>query len=192
MKYFIILIVWIAAGLFGALKLHYLDLNQFMRNTIITETEPIHTGQLVLDYLKVSPVKKIATLEVLTEHILVDDYFEDYKVLDFDTPEQLDRFISQMNITWRVKVNAVYGYTADQIAQLQDPIQWWEAKLLYYEVIENNISEVAAGIGISNNALVKRVVNVVLQGIHNNLRKEFESNKEYLEKAKQNAIERFS
>jgi hypothetical protein len=70
-----------------------------MRNTIITETEPIHTGQLVLDYLKVSPVKKIATLEVLTEHILVDDYFEDYKVLDFDTPEQLDRFISQMNIT---------------------------------------------------------------------------------------------
>jgi hypothetical protein len=34
---------------------------------------------------------------------------------------------------------------------------------LYYEVIENNIADVAAGIGISSNALVKRVVNVVLQ-----------------------------
>jgi len=81
------------------------------------------TGQIILSYLKISPVKNIATLEVLTEHSLIDDYFENYKVLDFDTPEELDRFISQMTISGKVKVKAIYGYTSDQIAQLQNPEQ---------------------------------------------------------------------
>jgi hypothetical protein len=58
---------------------------------------------------------------VFTEHSLIDDYFEDYRVLDFDTPEELDRLISQMTISGKVKVKAIYGYTSDQIAQFESP-----------------------------------------------------------------------
>lgn len=191
MKYWITLIIWIALGIIWAIKLHYLDIDQFLQQTIITKTEPISTGQIILEYLKITPVKNVATLEVFTEHSLIDDYFEDYRVLDFDTPEELDRLISQMTISGKVKVKAIYGYTSEQIAQFESPSLRWEPKLLYYEIIENNIADVAAGIGISSNALVKRVVNVVLQWIHTKLREEFAWNKEYISQAKQNAIEKF-
>lgn len=191
MRYIITLILWIIIWLYSATQLHYFDLGAFVKQTVVTKTEPISTGQIILEYLKISPVKNIATLEVLTEHSLIDDYFEDYKVLDFDTPEELDRLISQMTISGKVKVKAIYGYTSEQIAQFQNPEQRWEPKLLYYEIIENNISDVAAGIGISNNALVKRVVNVVLQWIHTKLREEFAWNKQYIQQAKESAIQKF-
>lgn len=191
MKNIITLIVWIIIWFYWAVQLHYFDLHSFIKQTIVTKTEPMSTGQIILEYLKITPVKNVATLEVLTEHSLIDDYFEDYKVLDFDTPEELDRLISQMTISGKVTVKAIYGYTSDQIALLQDPEQRWEPKLLYYEIIENNIADVAAGIGISSNALVKRVVNVVLQWIHTKLREEFANNTEYKWKAKQNAIQKF-
>lgn len=191
MKYCIALIIWFIIGIVWVIKLRYLDVSDYFKNTIVTETKAVNTGQLILDYLKLSPVKKIATYEVETEHSLIDDYFEDYKVLDFDTPEELDRLISQMTIAGKIKVKAVYGYTEEQIQTITNPELWWDAQLLYYEIVENNISEVAAGIGISNNALVKRVVNVVLQWIHTKLRDEFANNAEYTMKATQNAIEKF-
>jgi hypothetical protein len=149
------------------------------------------TWSIVLDYLQVSPVKKIATLEVLTEHTLQDDYFQNYKIIDYDVPENIDRLISQIKIEGKVKVNAVYGYTADQVGVLTDPKLWWEPKLLYYEIVSNNIDQVIAGFGVTNNALVKRVVNVALAWIHDNLKSQFASNTWYLLQAKENALCKF-
>ncbi|HMY80326.1 MAG TPA: hypothetical protein PLW93_00965 [Candidatus Absconditabacterales bacterium] len=191
MKYLLIFLIGLVLGFVGAVKLHYLDLGSLVGSRIVTDTKPVNTGSIIQQFLEITPVKKIATLEVMTEHTLIDDYFQDFKILDFDTPQELDRLISQMTVSGKVKVNAIYGYTADQIQNSTEPSQRGEPKLLYYEIIQNNIDEVVVGLGITSNTMVKRVVNIVLQGIHDTLRKEFATNKTYMEQAKQNAIQKF-
>lgn len=190
-KYLFVLVCGLLVWVYATLTFRSWSISQWFASRLITSQTPMSTGQLILHYLTVSPVKNIATLEVTTDHALVDEYFEDYKILEFDTPLELDKFISQMSIEGRVKVKAIYGYTADQIGTSTDPIGRWEPVLLYYEIVENNINQVVAGLWISPNTLVKRVVNVVLQGIHTKLKAEFATNKEYIKQAKDNAFKRF-
>lgn len=190
MKYILTLLLWMILGWYVLVRMQHFDVSNWLTDKVIS-VQKQGTGVLVLAYLKISPVKKVTTLEVSTTHTLVDDYFQDFKVLDMDTPETLDRMLSQIVIQWRVKVNAVYGYTDEQIGSFIDPAQWWEAQLLYYEIKENNIEKVVVWLGIGNNALVKRVVNVVLQWIHDKLRTQFATNPEYLQKAKENALCKF-
>lgn len=191
MRYLLTSLFGIIVWAYATITLHSRDLSQWFVGKLPLSSAPISTGQLVLNYLTLSPVKTIATLEVTTDHALIDEYFEDYKILEFDTPLELDKLISQMSIQGRVQVKAIYGYTANQIGDYTDPIRRWEPSLLYYEIVENNIEQVVAGLWVSSNTLVKRVVNVVLQGIHTKLKSEFATNKDYLEQAKQNALKKF-
>ena len=190
MKYLLVGILGVIFGFIAAIKYQEVDLADWIADGF-REVKGVQSGSVVLDFLAVTPVKKIATLEVESEHTLVDDYFDDYKILDFDTPAELDRFLSQINILGKVKVRAIYGYTADQIGTLQNAQNRGEPQLLYYEIIDNNIEQVVVGLGISSNTVVKRVVNVVLAGIHDDLKKEYASNSGYILQAKQNAVCKF-
>lgn len=191
MRTIVIFCLGIICWFFGAIKLHFLDIHEFFANQTIVSQQPVSTGSLILRYLAITPVKNIATLEVVTDHTLVDEYFQDYKLWDFDIPLELDKLISQMSVNGKVKVRAIYGYTATQIGQHTDPVKRWEPQLLYYEIIENNIEQVVAWLGISSNTLVKRVVNIVLQGVHTKLKSEFATNTTYLNQAKQHALDVF-
>jgi hypothetical protein len=190
MKYFLVALLFLILGFVGASRYQNFDLSSWIVGNF-REVRPNQSGSVVLDFLAVSPVKKIATLEVESEHTLVDDYFDDYKILDFDTPAELDKFLSQINILGKVKVRAIYGYTADQIGTLEDVQNRGNPQLLYYEIIDNNIEQVVVGLGISSNTVVERVVNVVLAGIHDDLKTEYANNSGYILQAKQNALCKF-
>ena len=188
MKYFLVALIFLILGFVGASRYQNFDLSEWIAGNF-REVRPHQSGSVVLDFLAISPVKKIATLEVESEHTLVDDYFDDYRI--FDTPAELDKFLSQIKIMGKVKVRAIYGYTADQIGTLENVQNRGNPQLLYYEIIDNNIEQVIVGLGISSNTVVKRVVNVVLAGIHDDLKKEYANNSGYIFQAKQNALCKF-
>lgn len=97
------------------------------------------------DFLEISPVKNIASLQVKQRVEVSDDYFQDYELYGYDTPQEIDRLWSEIRIHGWADVNVVYGYDARFIQDYQNPDNRGKAKLLYYEVLDTNIEEVVTG-----------------------------------------------
>lgn len=156
-------------------------------NIVKTVEYVTNTRTPLQDFLEISPVKNIATLQVKQRVEVSDDYFQDYQVYGYDTPAELDRLWSEIKISGRADVNIVYGYDARFIQDYKNPESRGKAKLLYYEVLDTNIEEVITGFGVTNQATVQRVVNSVLNGLHEQLRKDFALNSGYVLEAEKNA-----
>lgn len=160
----------------------------FSRSNLIKTLDRVTSVHTPLqDFLEISPVKNIATLQVKQRVEVNDSYFKDYSLYGYDTPQELDRLWSEITLHGWAEVNVVYGYDARFIEDFKNPSNRGKAKLLYYEVLNTNIEEVVTGFGVTNQETVRRVVNSVLNGFHEQLRKDFASNTGYLLQAEKNA-----
>jgi hypothetical protein len=139
------------------------------------------------DFLEVSPVKHIATLQVKQRVQVTDTYFKDHSLYGYDIPQEIDRLWSEISINGRADIHVIYGYDARFIQDYQHPENRGRAKLLYYEVLDTNIEEVVTGFGVTNQETVQRVVHSVLNGLHEQLRQEFALNTWYIQQAVKNA-----
>ncbi|MEY3197945.1 MAG: hypothetical protein RL023_792 [Candidatus Parcubacteria bacterium] len=118
----------------------------FSWNNIVKTIERVTNYRTPLqDFLEISPVKNIASLQVKQRVEVSDDYFQDYELYGYDTPQEIDRLWSEIRIHGWADVNVVYGYDARFIQDYQNPDNRGKAKLLYYEVLDTNIEEVVTG-----------------------------------------------
>lgn len=94
------------------------------------------------EFLDISPVKNLATLQVKQRVQVSDAYFQDYEIYGYDTPQELDRLWSEISLAGRADINVVYGYDATTIQDYKNPNSRGQPKLLYYEVLDNSIDKV--------------------------------------------------